>query len=72
MKEKIEKPITVIRQEFIEAVSDCINNCNLPLFVIEPILRDLHSEVKALSRQQYEIDRNEYEDKLKMNNDESK
>lgn len=72
MKEKIEKPITVVRQEFIDKMYDTINNCNLPVFIIEPILRDLHSEVKVLSRQQYELDKTEYENKLKTGDDESK
>lgn len=66
MKEKIEKPITVIRQEFIDAISNNINNCNLPLFVIEPILRDIYLEVKSLSQKQYEIEKAEYERKTKM------
>lgn len=61
MKEKIEKPITVIRQEFIDAISNAINNSNLPLFVVEPILRDVYLEVKSLSQKQYEIEKAEYE-----------
>lgn len=65
MKENIEKPITVIRQEFIDVISNNINNCNLPLFVIEPILRDIYLEVKSLSQKQYEIEKAEYESKLK-------
>lgn len=63
MKEKIEKPITVIRQEFIDAISNDISNCNLPLFVIEPILRDIYMEVKSLSQKQYEMEKAEYEKK---------
>lgn len=65
MKEKIEKPITVIRQEFIDTISNAINNSNLPLFVIEPILRDIYLEVKSLSQKQYELEKAEYEQKMK-------
>ena len=73
MKEKIEKPITVARQEFIDAISDTINKSGLPLFIIEPILKDVYLEVKSLSQKQYEIDRDEYESKLKIgDSDESK
>ena len=63
MKEKIEKPITVIRQEFIDTISNDINSCNLPLFVVEPILRDIYLEVKSLSQKQYELEKAEYEKK---------
>ena len=66
MGKKIEKPITIIRQEFIDAISNDINNCNLPLFVIEPILRDVYLEIKTLSQKQYEMDKAEYESKLKI------
>ena len=64
MKEKIEKPITVARQEFIDTISNNINNCGLPLFIVEPILRDIYLEVKSLSQKQYEIEKAEYESKL--------
>ena len=66
MKEKIEKPITVVRQEFIEIITSVINNSNLPLFIVEPILRDIYLEVKTLSQKQYETDKEEYENKLKI------
>lgn len=66
MNEKIEKPITVIRQEFIDAISSDINNCGLPLFVVEPILKDVYLEVKSLSKKQYELEKAEYEEKIRM------
>ena len=70
MNEKIEKPIIVARQEFIDLISNDINNCNLPLFIIEPILRDVYLEVKSLYQKQYEIEKTEYERKiLETNND---
>ncbi len=61
MDEKIKKPITVARQEFIVLISNDINNSNLPLFVIEPILKDIYLEIKSLSQRQYELERAEYE-----------
>lgn len=66
MKEKIEKPITMVIQEFTKTISDDINNCNLPLFVIEPILKDVYLEVKSLLQKQYEVEKVEYENKVKM------
>ena len=66
MKEKIEKPITMIRQEFIDKISNDINNSNLPLFIIEPILKDIYMEVKSLYARQCEMEKVEYENKIKM------
>lgn len=64
MKENFEKPITVIRQEFIDTISNDINSCGLPLFVVEPILRDIYLEVKSLSQKQYELEKAEYESRI--------
>lgn len=66
MNEKIEKPITMIRQDFIDALTNDINNCNLPLFIVEPILKDIYLEVKSLLQKQCEIERAEYEQRMQM------
>ena len=65
MNNTIEKPITVARQEFIDTISNDINTCGLPLFVVETILKDIYLEVKALSQRQYETEKAAYEQKLK-------
>ena len=65
MNEMIQKPLSVIRQEFIEQIVDDINNCGLPLFVIEPILQDVLNMVKATAQKQYETEKAQYEQQLK-------
>ena len=50
----IEKPIMMIRQEFIDKLVEDINTCDLPLFVIEPILKDIYMDVKNTLQKQYE------------------
>lgn len=62
--EQIKKPISVARQEFIEKIVEEINNCGLPLFVVEPILEDLLRSVKAESQRQYEMEKAQYEQAL--------
>ncbi len=54
MNGMIEKPIMIIRQEFIEKLVEDINTCNLPLYVIEPILKDIYMDVKNSLQKQYE------------------
>jgi hypothetical protein len=62
--EQITKPITVVRQEFIEKMVNEINTCGLPLWAIEPILEDLLRSVQAESLRQYETEKAQYEKAL--------
>ena len=65
MDKNIVKPITLIRQEFVDTLVEEINNCQLPMFVIEPILQDLLNQVKDVAQKQYEADKKQYEEQLK-------
>ena len=66
MEESIHKPTIIARQDFIDSLINNINNCNLPLFVIEPVLKDVYMEVKSLLQKQYELEKAEYESKMKQ------
>ena len=61
MNEKEVKPILITRQEFIDNILNEINNCKLPLFVIEYILQDILNTVKATVQQQFEAEKAQYE-----------
>ena len=56
----LNKPVSVIRYEFIQQLTNLINGSNLPMFVIEPILKDMHLDVKSLARRQLEKDLDQY------------
>ena len=71
MNDKVTKPMSVARQEFIEQLVDDINNCELPMFVIEPILQDLLNMVKSTAQQQYEADKARYEKQISNFKEES-
>ena len=64
MDKNIVKPITLIRQEFVDTLVEEINNCQLPMFVIEPILQDLLDQVRVAAQKQYEADKAQYEAQL--------
>lgn len=64
MDKNIVKPITLIRQEFVDTLVTEINNCQLPMFVIEPILQNLLNQVKVAAQEQYEADKIQYETQL--------
>lgn len=61
MNENINKPITIVRAEFISNLVNLINKSTLPPFVMEPILKEVYSEVKTLAQKQYEMDVAKYE-----------
>lgn len=69
MNDNLVKPMSVVRQEFIEKLVDDINNCQLPLFVVEPILQDILNTVKATAQKQYEAEKAQYEELLKKQKD---
>lgn len=61
MDKEIKKPLSVLRAEFIASLTELINSSKLPPFIIEPILKDMYMDIKALSQRQLEIDVKEYE-----------
>lgn len=72
MAEKIQKPITIIKQEFTEGLVKYINESSLPPFVIEYILKDIINEVHLASVQQLKFDTERYQKQIsenKKNND---
>lgn len=56
----MNKPITLVREDFQIDLATLINTSPLPMFAIEPILRQYAEEVAAVAKQQLEIDRQNY------------
>ena len=69
MSKKVMKPMSVARSEFIQALTRLINDSSLPSFVLESILKDMYSDVRALSQRQLEIDLKNYRDALSQAED---
>lgn len=63
-RNNINKPVSVVRYEFIEDLTALINGSNLPAFVVESILKDMYLEAKAATKKQYEIEKEMYEKSL--------
>lgn len=61
-KKPKNKPITIVREEFISSLCKLINESGLPMFAVESILRDIAAETKAAAQKQYEIDKKSYEE----------
>ena len=53
---EVVKPISLLKEDFINNLVDLCNNSGLPFFVLEYILKDTYLEVKGLAKKQYETD----------------
>ena len=67
----MDKPITIIIDEFKKKLADDMNGSNLPPFILETILKDLHQEVFMLSRRQLEEDKIRYKQSLESKPEEN-
>ena len=68
---KITKPITLLRNEFIASIVALCNDSGLPFFVIEDILKNLTQEVHAAAQQQLKDDAERYQKLLQTQKEES-
>ena len=64
LEEQPIKPITFVYEELVDELTNIINNSKLPAFIIEPILKDLYLEIKAMAQRQLERDKEMYNQSL--------
>lgn len=62
--EPILKPMSVARSEFISNLTDLINSCMLPPFVIEDVLKDTYNKISIISKQQLAEDTKKYQEAM--------
>lgn len=63
----MDKPITVVYEDFKQEIADLINNSGLPAFIVEPILYNLLMETRNSVKKQYEYDKEMYLQSLQTN-----
>lgn len=56
----MQKPITIIIEEFQHNLGAAVNDSGLPLFIVEPIVREFLENIQYGVRRQAEADRAEY------------
>ena len=57
----MNKPLTIVYQEFKQELANLINNSDLPIVMIESILQNYLNEVSNLAKRQCQIDKIEYD-----------
>lgn len=65
----MNKPFSMLCEEFKQNVVNLINGSGLPPFVVESILKNHLNEVSSVAKNQYQIDKMEYEKLLLEMND---
>lgn len=68
----MDKPFSMLYEEFRQGLTNLINNSGLPPFVIESVLKNYTNEVNSLARNQYQIDKARYESEIQKCNDDAK
>lgn len=63
----MERPLSVAREEFVDALVELINNSGLPMFVVLDVLKGAEIEVKNAAQAQYEKDKKAYEESKEEN-----
>lgn len=61
----MNKPFSMMCEEFKEELASLINNSGLPVCVIELTLQNYLNEVNSIAKNQYRIDKAQYENSLK-------
>lgn len=61
----MNKPSTIVYEEFKQNLANLINNCGLPAFIIEPVLQNYLNEMRMVMHRQYQSDLAEYQNSLK-------
>ena len=56
----MNKPITIMYEDFKQELANLINNSGLPAFMIEPVLQNYLNETKIAVKRQYESDKKQY------------
>ena len=67
---KITKPMTLLRNEFIAKIVELCNNSGLPFFAVEDVLKNLTQEVHAAAHQQLKNDAELYQKALQTQENE--
>ena len=61
----MQKPITVARRDFIDALNKLVSESGLPAFVLGDIFKDAIMQIQRLENEQYEQEKKAYEESMK-------
>ena len=65
----MDKPFSLMYEEFKQTLTNVINNSGLPASVMEPVLQNYLYELNSIVKNQYYSDKTRYEQSLKESNE---
>lgn len=65
----MDKPFSLMYEEFKQTLTNVINNSGLPASVMEPVLQNYLYELNSIAKNQYYSDKIRYEQSLKESNE---
>ncbi len=60
----MNKPMSMLAEEFEHKLIETINNCGLPSCMIEAIVKNIYFEVRDLSNKSTELEKAKYNEEL--------
>ena len=60
-----KKPISVVMEDFKNALYSMCQNSELPAYLIEPIVKNLHDDVLLVAKRIIENEKMQYEEEMK-------
>ena len=70
MQDNKQKPLSIRHAELTSTLSNIINESELPLILVEPIVADLYREIRMLNQRQLQEDQEAWEEQTNQNGDE--
>ena len=64
----MKKPFSVMCEEFKMELASLINNSTLPVHMLESILQNYLNDITSIAKNQYQVDKAQYEKFLKEEN----
>lgn len=68
----MDKSFSIMYEEFKQGIANLINNSGLPICVVESVLQNYLVEINAIAKNQYQMDKVQYEKALNEINKEEK
>lgn len=65
----MKKPLVLAKEDFMTQLKGIINNCELPIIVLEPIMKSVYDEVRSAYIKHYNEEKEKYELETKTSED---
>lgn len=61
----VEKPLSVMINDFQKNIYNVLNNCGLPISIVEPVLKSIYSDISLANSQMLMKEQMKYQEQMK-------